>query len=554
MGSLMSNLRSDGRGAAQLQDQVKRVVLELKSLYEITNAISAETELQKVLELVVVHTIRATKAERGFVMLLNDGELVPVMARNAKGRLSDQERREFSTTLAGKAVDSGRTFVSKDTSADPEMATKSVVDYNIRSCICSPLQVKGKSIGCLYVDAKDSIRSFVERDIDFFQALTGQAAIAIENARLLGRVTRSNRTLKRKLSELEAMFAVSQSLSFGQEQEEVLRTILDQSIRVIGSKRGSIMLLDPVSDVLEVSVCRGELDPSTNQRIKLRSGEGIAGWVLECGEGYIGKEGANDPNFARKSDREGDIHQIICVPLKGAEGSIGVLSLVNRNEGEFTRDDLQLLSNLAHHAAVSIEKARLYNLAVFDGLTKIHVVRYLKAWLAKEISTSLRHDTELSFLLLDVDHFKKFNDTYGHQVGDQVLVELAQIMKEQARDSDLCARYGGEEFCVGLPQTDLAGAEMLAERLRARVEAHRVCTSNQKLQVTISIGICNLKISGVRTIDEMIKAADGCLYQAKARGRNCWVSHKPSLSSRELAEQVTARITGIMKAVGPAEE
>lgn len=553
MGNLMSSLRGDSlmdsQAAGKLQNKVKQVVQELKSLYEITNAISAETDLNRVLELVVVHVIKATKAERGFVMLLVDGELKPVMARDQRGNLSEEESKQFSSTLAGKAVETQQTFVSKDTSADPEMATKSVVDYNIRSCICSPLQVKGKVIGCLYVDAKESIRSFTERDVDFFQALSGQAAIAIENARLLTRVTSSNRALKRKVSELEAMFMVSQSLSFGQGQEEVLATILDQSIKVIGSARGSIMLLDSNTETLKVSISRGELNPEIQDRIELASGEGIAGWVLERGEGYIGRAGANDPNFARKSEREGDIQQILCVPLKGSEGAIGVISLVNKQHGEFSKDDLQLLANLAHHAAVSIEKARLYNLAVFDGLTKIYVVRYLNAWLEKEISKGLRHGNELSILYMDVDHFKKFNDTYGHQIGDQVLVELAQIMREQARESDLVARYGGEEFCIALPETDMPGAEVFAERLRARVENHRIKTPNQELRVTISIGICNLATSGCRNRDELIKAADKCLYQAKARGRNQWVAYKPSLSSRELADQVKAKITSSIGAV-----
>jgi len=134
-----------------------------------------------------------------------------------------------------------------------------------------------------------------------------------------------------------------------------------------------------------------------------------------------------------------------------------------------------------------------------------------------------------------------------------VLVELAQIFKEQARASDLVARYGGEEFVIALPDTDLPGAEIFAERLRERVENHRIKTATQELTVTISIGICNLRVSGVRARDEMVKAADSCLYQAKARGRNQWVSYKPALSSRELAEQVKQKITGAMPAVEAAE-
>lgn len=554
MGNLLSSLQGDqlldSQVARQLHNKVNKVVAELKSLYEITNAISVETDLQRVLELVVVHVIKATKAERGFVMLLSaEKELIPVMARNARDMLDETERKQFSTTLANKALELKRTLVSKDTSADPEMATKSVVDYNIRSCICAPLIVRSEQIGVLYVDAKDSIKSFTEKDVDFFEALTGQASIAIQNARLLSKLSNSNRILRRKVSELEAMFAVSQSLSFGEDQAEVLETVLDQAIRVVGSQRGSIMLLDTNTEELEVSVLRGDVKPEMTARSRLRLGEGIAGKVAQTGKPYVANAGAGDEHFVKKADRDDDVKNLICAPLAGKDGNIGVLTLVNKEQGEFNQDDLHIVGSLAHHAAVSIEKARLYNLAVYDGLTKVHVVRYFRAWMETEINKGLRHGNELTLLIMDVDHFKSFNDTHGHQVGDQVLVELASIFKDQARTSDLVARYGGEEFVIALPETDLPGAEIFAERLRERVQNHKVVTPTQELSVTISIGICNLKVSGVKNLDEMVKAADGCLYQAKARGRNTWVSYKPALSSRELAEQVKRKMTGKMKAV-----
>ncbi len=554
MGNLFNQLRGDqlldSQVARQLQTKMNKVLQELRSLYEIGNAISMETDLSKVLELVLVHVLKATKAERGFLMLLDDnGRLLPVAARSVQGELDENERKQFSTTLAKRAIETENTLVSKDTSTDPALATKSVVDYNIRSCICAPLRARSKMIGCLYVDAKESIKSFSEKDVDFFEALTGQAAVAIQNALLVKQLTASNRTLQRKVSELEAMFAVSQSLSFGQGQTEVLETVIDQTLKVVGAERGSVLLTDPEGETLQMAVARGRLDPGVGPATVLKVGEGIAGVVAQKGTPYIANQGAKDPAFVSRSPRDADIRNLMCAPLAGKDGILGVITTVNKKQGEFTGEDLQILSNLAHHAAASIEKSRLYNMAVFDGLTKLYVKRYFNAWMEREVGKALRYGNEISLLVSDIDHFKKFNDTYGHHIGDQVLVEVAQIFRESARGSDLVARYGGEEFVVALPETDLQGAEIFAERLRARVEAHRVKTPTQELKVTISLGICTIRNSGVRNPEEMFKAADSCLYQAKARGRNQWVSFKPALSSRELAEQVKRKITSAIPAV-----
>ncbi|MBI4871727.1 MAG: GGDEF domain-containing protein, partial [Candidatus Riflebacteria bacterium] len=136
-----------------------------------------------------------------------------------------------------------------------------------------------------------------------------------------------------------------------------------------------------------------------------------------------------------------------------------------------------------------------------------------------------RYSRDLSLILIDIDHFKKFNDTYCHQVGDMVLAEVASIFKRAARVPDVVARYGGEEFVMILPETNLQGAAIFADRLRKLVEAHIVQSRSGPLRVAISLGVVSFLSGRPATKDEMIKMADAALYQAKASGRNRVVCH-----------------------------
>lgn len=177
------------------------------------------------------------------------------------------------------------------------------------------------------------------------------------------------------------------------------------------------------------------------------------------------------------------------------------------------------------HAALRV-KARhedLLHLSMMDELTGLYNRRHFDTRLRMEVESVRRYQNLLSCLMLDVDHFKNFNDTYGHPVGDQVLREIAVILNQRTRVVDLVARYGGEEFVILLPQTGANGAYVLAERIRRSVEAHSFCKP-QKLAVTISIGCASFTQDTMSTADQVIKTADDALYKAK-RTRNCVVAN-----------------------------
>jgi diguanylate cyclase (GGDEF)-like protein len=160
----------------------------------------------------------------------------------------------------------------------------------------------------------------------------------------------------------------------------------------------------------------------------------------------------------------------------------------------------------------------IFNMTITDGLTDVSNKKQLDNVLTKEIPRALRHGRQLSALMIDIDHFKDVNDTYGHLAGDSVLHDLASILQKRLRPDDELGRYGGEEFCAILPETPLDGAVKIAEELRSLVEQHVFMVEGEQINVTISIGVAELKKG--QDLKAFYKASDEMLYQAKRNGRN----------------------------------
>ncbi|MCA9602302.1 MAG: diguanylate cyclase [Polyangiales bacterium] len=160
----------------------------------------------------------------------------------------------------------------------------------------------------------------------------------------------------------------------------------------------------------------------------------------------------------------------------------------------------------------------IYRMTIIDGLTGVHNKRYLIETLEREIPRARRHKRPLALVMLDVDHFKKVNDSYGHLAGDYVLKEICNVAKERIRPDDIVARYGGEEFAIVLPETNLEGAVRIAEQLRTLIESKEFEFEGERIQVTISLGTSQLEDGA--DVTQFVKAADEKLYAAKRGGRN----------------------------------
>lgn len=202
------------------------------------------------------------------------------------------------------------------------------------------------------------------------------------------------------------------------------------------------------------------------------------------------------------------------VPLVARGECLGVLEARGVEGGA-----IETLRALAAPIAVAAANARLYEMAVADGLTGLYVARHFRRRLREEIDRAHRYRRPVALVLIDIDHFKAVNDTHGHLTGDRVLKGVAAILRRHARAADLPARYGGEELAILLPETDLEGARRLAERVRSAVEAARFRDdAGGEVRVTISAGAA--VAPPAREPDALVAAADAGLYRAKRAGRN----------------------------------
>ena len=243
--------------------------------------------------------------------------------------------------------------------------------------------------------------------------------------------------------------------------------------------------------------------------------------VADMGESIIVKDTASrdDVKSLNKNTRS-----MMIVPMTSHAHTNGLLLSESDEIGHFIDRDLQMISVVARSAALALENSELHKkteeLTIIDELTEAYNYRYFVQKLQEEKRRASRYDLSLSLIMVDIDWFKKLNDSYGHEVGNFVLRKLSGIIQRCIRDVDVFARYGGEEFVVILPQTQRSEAVVIAERIRQQVEAE-VFEARQygKLKVTVSVGVSSYPENG-KSQEELVSVADQALYQAKGEGKN----------------------------------
>ena len=334
-------------------------------------------------------------------------------------------------------------------------------------------------------------------------------------------ILRLREELKRRARLSNAVEKFNESVQ-NLDREDFWANLTRFSAELMQAERGSILVFDEKSDALTVKAAIGATaDSITNKSDKI--GERVARIVLQNGKpvvvGDVGKIGLKPA----PSDWKYKTNSFISYPFSIGERRVGVLNVTDKADGlAYGEYDLELLNAIAPQVAVLIDRAALKSkagefeqLSVTDMLTGLLNRRYLEERLAEEIKRSNRYGYPMSFLMIDVDNFKSYNDEFGHAEGDKALKIVAECFRETLRGADIAARYGGEEFSILLPQTNSAEAETIAERLRENIAA----TEFPKRQVTVSIGIANCCLD-LNSAQELIVAADNALYEAKRNGRN----------------------------------
>ena len=428
-------------------------------------------------------------------------------------------------------LDNAPLKISNISESAPEFNRISKNNHPIHSWLGVPLRIQNQPIGILSLDGHHE-NQFTEEHERLVSAFADQVAIALENARLYESALQS-------ASRFETLYKLSQVISSNIRSEEIYPAIHEATSELMETEFFSISIVNDKAGLIEdvYMMDKGEPVPLSSRPL----GQGLFGRVLESGKSILFNTFSDDMIAETGAVVIGDSpdeqvsQSVLVVPLKIGVRLVGVLSAQSYQPYAYTDTDVELLELLGANVAIAIENARLFSevqeLAVTDPLTGLYNRRKLIDLGESEFHRSTRYERQLSAIMLDCDHFKHINDTYGHTVGDQVLRKLSEIALNTIRKADILGRYGGDEFMILLPETGPEAALKAAERLRFDVNSTPFATNAGNLHFSISVGVASLDLD-VHNLGELLDRADYASYVSKDSGGNRVTIWSPYLARR----------------------
>jgi diguanylate cyclase (GGDEF)-like protein len=390
-------------------------------------------------------------------------------------------------------------------------------EVKIGTLLAVPVKAAGVVIGVLVADRLE-IQSFTGPEPDRLQEFAGLVSDAIQRERA---------SLSREEigAEFKAVYEVSKRLAAMSEAMPLRKLLLRSAKELVPMEAAAVVIADDAGTRYTVEEVQGWAREFQGREVGL-SERTWAGWVLRSAqEPYLLDDAAgSEERMPVLVLDEGPARtpSLLAVPLRHRDRNLGALILMGRR-GAFDASASRVLGIIANQAAAGLAviqlKERHKRLAARDGLTQLYNRRAFDDRLVKARAREERQGGRFAVLLLDIDHFKRLNDTFGHPAGDAALKHTARVLEGHLRQGDEAARYGGEEFAIILPGTDAGGALPLAERVRSAIERSQVVFEGARLAVTVSVGVASWPDDGGE-IDALLAAADRALYAAKQDGRN----------------------------------
>ncbi|MCB2202555.1 GAF domain-containing protein [bacterium] len=449
------------------------------------------------------------------VQILVDDELE---IKAGKGWPADMNPVGFRFPIPGEnpnsqVVETGKPYVLNDA---PELYNifKEPVHMNIRSWLGVPLTVRDTVTGILTLDHEEPNFYDNPRLVDLVTAFADQVAIALENARLYANE-------RQRVIELDALRATTADITKELGVEKLIRSILHRATELMNATGGELGLVAEDGESIRILVSH-KMHSDTAGRV-IDFNDGLMGAVaktrqIQTVEDYKSWSGQME------SYKDSKIHAAIAAPLVIGNRFLGVIGVMNSDrKRKFTESEKNLMKLFAQQAAIAVENAKLFEekqqQARMDITTGLYNRRGLYELGDREVDRAIRYERPLAVVFADLDYFKRVNDRYGHYVGDLVLTELAERLRENLRSIDVLGRYGGEEFVYVLPETDTESAMEVCERIRQIVEGSPFTPNDLSINITISQGVAILD-EIKQDLDMLIKSADIAAYQSKDTGRN----------------------------------
>lgn len=386
----------------------------------------------------------------------------------------------------------------------------------VRSFVAVPIKASGTTLGVLCADRVED-RPFAPAEEQALADSGAHLVRVLENERVFVRLERSQR-------EHHVLYHASAALGAAVNEQAVLDAALGAAAQIVGYDFAAVSHYDGQTRQHSIKRAIGE-GAAELSHFSFRDNTSLTAMAVH-NRHYLPYRGDFDCQsqvvYTRNRNLSG-MQSLLILPLVVREAAIGTLALAARRRDAFgaqVRPALQLLANqLAVALSNAASVARLEELATTDGLTGCFNKRYFNDELKQRMQAAQRFGRKLSLIIVDLDHFKTVNDTYGHHTGDVVIQELGQILRRLKRETDVVSRFGGEEFCLLCEETTSEGAFLLAERVRQELEHTAFETDLGSLRVTASLGLATYPEHG-KDKQALFAAADRALYAAKHNGRN----------------------------------
>jgi len=346
----------------------------------------------------------------------------------------------------------------------------------------------------------------------------------------VNRATSLALSLKQRIECYKQLKSLIENLNQQTELKILADNLLDNLFNIIAKRKGNciLYLVDTDTHKLNIFATKKESDSVI---IKAKEGDIFDLWVVKHTSSLLVEDSQSDFRFdfeVIENTAQRKVCSLISSPLLSQERLLGIIRLDSPLSNVYTQEDLRLLDTIADSIAVAIENTKLLQeikgWAITDSLTGCFNRNYFMERIKEELLINIKKKIALSLLMLDIDHFKKYNDKFGHIAGDIVLVELGRLLNKIIGTKGMVFRYGGEEFCILLPNTDKQTAITIAQKILEEVRKKVIYLRSHKTSVTVSIGIASSP-QDTNLEDDLILKADYCLYQAKEKGRNriCYI-------------------------------
>lgn len=483
----------------------------LQALQQVSAAASKVLDPGELARIALDETIRILAADRAFLFLTDakTGGLVSHLGRDSTGH-DIAELTGYSTSLVERVRATGEPLVVTGTEEGAALGAQSMVLHGLRSILVAPLQLEGRVLGVVYLDSQVAKGIFTAEDAGILTALTNHIATSLETARA-AQLEISVQTARRQRDLADTLRETLQSMAETLDPYEVIKRLLEATQHVVECDDAWLLSVDDgqcsllAADGDEGALVQQAVDDDATLLELLAVPEPVLGVVVPAG----------------LADRLGSATSWLALPLTSRSADLGVLVLVSHRVEVDLGAAIEVAAALAAQGMTAYDKASLFKqvqeLAVADELTGIANRRRFFEVALRDLAAAARHGRQLTALMVDIDHFKRVNDTHGHATGDDVIRIVAARLGAQVRQTDILGRYGGEEFALLLQ--DAGPGNDLPERLRACIADEPISTRSGPIDITVSIGLAYLTEADI-DMEIFLARADQALYRAKNEGRN----------------------------------